>query len=86
MEVAQRGIVAFGVSREPGMPAEFRIGFSTVKQLKGSGAIGIEPGGDNRRLRSAHVVGCIVKQDTVSRLRKMEEEDEQGNNQSPEES
>ena len=59
-------IVAFRVGREPGMPVELRVGFATVHQLKGSGAVGIQPGGDNRRLRGSHVVRCIVKKNTVS--------------------
>lgn len=85
VEVAQRGIIAVDVERKPRMLAEFRVGTAPVKQFERSDAIGIEPGSDNRRLRGAHVVCRIVKQDAVLRLREMEEKDEQGDNQSPEE-
>ena len=78
VKVAQSGIVAFDVKREPRMLAERRVGAAPVKQIKWSGAVGIEPGGDDGCPRGSHVVRRIVEQDAVSRLRKMQEEDEQG--------
>jgi hypothetical protein len=54
-------------------------------QINRSFAVGIEPCGDNGRLRGPHVVCRIVKQDAVVSLREMEKEDRQEYDQSTEE-
>jgi hypothetical protein len=85
VEVAQRGVVVLDVKQEPRMLAELRIGAAKMKQLKRSDAVGIKPGRDDRRLRGSHVIRRIVKQDAVSRLREVEEENEQSDNKGPQE-
>jgi hypothetical protein len=85
VEMAQRSIVAVEIKRKPRMLAELRVGAAPVKELKGSDAVGIEPCGDDGCLRGTHVVRRIVKKDAALCLREVEQEDEQGYGEGPEE-